>query len=90
VRRVNKAGLDLIKGFEGLSLKPYLDAIGIPTIGYGITQYENNQRVSMQDTPISEERAIELLQFEIDKKSNAIETMVLIMLEVGHFSLRPY
>ncbi len=28
---------DLIKQFEGLKLKAYLDSVGIPTIGYGAT-----------------------------------------------------
>ncbi len=43
VREINQAGLDLIKGFEGLedgdpttvNLDPYLDPIGIWTIGWG-------------------------------------------------------
>lgn len=36
-RKINKAGLDLIKSFEGLRLHAYRDAVGIPTIGYGST-----------------------------------------------------
>jgi lysozyme len=43
VREINQAGLDLIKGFEGLedgdpttvNLDPYMDPIGIWTIGWG-------------------------------------------------------
>jgi lysozyme len=43
VREINQAGIDLIKGFEGLedgdpttvNLDPYLDPIGIWTIGWG-------------------------------------------------------
>jgi lysozyme len=43
VREINQAGLDLIKGFEGLgdgdpttvNLDPYIDPIGIWTIGWG-------------------------------------------------------
>ena len=31
--------LDIIKQYEGLRLKPYLDAVGVPTIGYGTTYY---------------------------------------------------
>lgn len=33
--KISKNGLDLIKQFEGCELKVYLDAIGLPTIGYG-------------------------------------------------------
>lgn len=35
--KINQKGIDLIKKFEGLRLKTYLDAVGIPTIGYGTT-----------------------------------------------------
>lgn len=33
--RLSHQGLELIKRFEGLSLKAYKDAVGVPTIGYG-------------------------------------------------------
>lgn len=34
---INKATLDLVKEFEGLRRKAYKDAVGVWTIGYGIT-----------------------------------------------------
>lgn len=34
---INAAGLDLIKNFEGCVLTAYLDAVGVPTIGWGHT-----------------------------------------------------
>ena len=34
---INKAGLDLIKKFEGFRADAYLDPVGVPTIGYGTT-----------------------------------------------------
>jgi len=36
--RINAAGLELIKSFEGLRLNSYLDAVGVWTIGYGHTR----------------------------------------------------
>jgi lysozyme len=36
-RHVNKAGIDLIKKWEGLSLKAYKDMVGVWTVGYGHT-----------------------------------------------------
>ena len=36
--RINAAGLELIKSFEGLRLNAYLDAVGVWTIGYGHTR----------------------------------------------------
>lgn len=35
--KLSQAGLDLIKHFEGLRLTAYLDAVNVPTIGYGHT-----------------------------------------------------
>ena len=53
-------GLDLIKQFEGLRLKAYDDGVGVWTIGYGSTYYENRKAVTKYDPPISEKRAAEL------------------------------
>lgn len=35
MRRVSEKGIDLIKSFEALKTASYLDAVGMPTIGYG-------------------------------------------------------
>ena len=35
--KASQDALDLIAAFEGFSSEPYLDPIGIPTIGYGST-----------------------------------------------------
>ena len=59
--KTGKKGLSLIKEFEGFYSNPYLDPIGIPTIGYGVIKYPNGKRVTMQDKPISKEYATELL-----------------------------
>lgn len=56
-------GINLIKEFEGLRLKPYLCSANVPTIGYGNTFYEDGTKVKLTDKPITESRAIELLQF---------------------------
>ena len=40
----------LVKHFESLRLKAYLDPRKIPTIGYGTTIYPNGNKVKMGDT----------------------------------------
>jgi len=57
----------LLKHFEGLRLKPYLCAAGVPTIGYGTTRYEDGTPVTLKDKPITEERAQELLEHDTAK-----------------------
>ena len=55
-----KKGLALIKKYEGFYSKPYLDPIGIPTIGYGATYYPNKVKVTMKDKPLTEKEASEI------------------------------
>lgn len=59
---IGDRGLDLIRAFEGFRADPYLDAVGVPTIGYGSTYYPDGQRVRLTDPPISEPEARRLMQ----------------------------
>lgn len=59
--KVSKKGLDLIKKYEGLSLRPYTCPSGLSTIGWGATYYEDGTRVKLTDPPITTERAEKLL-----------------------------
>lgn len=68
---VSEKGLKIIKEFEGLRLKAYLDIVKVPTIGWGTTRYENGKPVKMGDI-ITQERAEELLRFEAQAKAYSI------------------
>lgn len=58
IEQIDEAGLALIKGFEGCILHPYLDQVGIPTIGYGQTYYPTTgKKVTMQDPAITQAQA---------------------------------
>jgi len=59
--KFSQGAVDLIAKFEGFRSKPYLDSVNIPTIGYGTTFYENGKKVTMNDAPITEPRAKEIL-----------------------------
>ena len=59
--------IDLIKRFEGFRAKPYLCSAGVPTIGFGSTFYEDATKVTLQDAPISPERAQSLLDLTLNK-----------------------
>ena len=65
--KISKQGLELIKGFEKFMAKPYIDAVGKPTIGYGNTYYLDGQKVTMQDSPLTEAQATILLETIFDK-----------------------
>lgn len=59
--KTSSKGLALIKKYEGFKNKPYLDPVGIPTIGYGVIKYPNGKRVTMNDAPMTEKQASDML-----------------------------
>jgi lysozyme len=69
-------GIALIKEFESFKPKPYLCPAGVPTIGYGTTIYPNGKKVTLQDTQISEESAVEYLRAHIQKDIDLIESFL--------------
>lgn len=58
--KISQKGLDLLKRFEGVRLKPYLCPAGIPTISIGCTYYPDGTKVRMTDPEISQARATEI------------------------------
>ena len=55
----------LCRTFEGLYLKPYLCPAGVQTIGIGSTLYEDGTKVTLQDAPITAERAEAILKLTL-------------------------
>lgn len=74
--RLGSKGLELIKSFEGFYSKPYLDPIGIPTIGYGATYYPNKKKVTMKDKPLTEKEASDLLKEMMVTYENDVKRLV--------------
>jgi lysozyme len=80
--KVSENCLSLIKKFEGCKLEPYLDAVGIPTIGYGsIFHSDGVTRVSIDDEAISEEEAENRLLIHLNAMFASIEHAVEVSLE---------
>jgi lysozyme len=86
VRQINKAGIDLIKSFEGLKLLPYLCSAKVPTIGYGTTFYEDGRKVSLQDPQITEARAEQLLATHLGAFAAKVEKMVSVPMTDNQFA----
>ena len=74
ITKLSQKGLELIKSFEGLSLKPYVCAGGINTIGYGSTYYTNGKKVTLQDKPITKEQAEELIKHSLSTYEKAVDS----------------
>ena len=62
ITKISNLGLELIKKYEGFKAKAYLCPANVITIGYGSTYYEDGTKVKLTDSPITQERATELLE----------------------------
>jgi lysozyme len=57
IKSLDQRGRDFLAKEEGIVLKPYLDSVGIPTIGIGCTFYPGGKRVTMKDKPLKNVQA---------------------------------
>ena len=74
ITKVSSKGLDIIKKYEGFSSKPYLCPAHVPTIGYGSTYYEDGSKVKLTDSPITQEKATELLEALLVSFERAVDS----------------
>ena len=74
ITKLSQRGLDLIKRFEGLQLKPYKCPAGFATIGYGNTYYPDGKRVQLTDKPITQSIADELLKSLLPPYERAVDS----------------
>ncbi len=75
IYNTNNRLTDFLKEKEGFRAEPYLDQAGLPHIGYGNRFYEDGTPVTMEDAPIDEARALELLNFFVEDTANALMSM---------------
>lgn len=85
ITNISKKGVDLIKSFEGLRLKPYLCSAKVPTIGYGNTFYENGSKVTLKDEAITEARATELLEWSLKKFEQYVDSYCIDSISQNQF-----
>lgn len=80
-RPINQAGLDLIKTFEGFSDTVYLDAVGIPTIGYGhvVKDGEKFGRISKSEGEL-------LLRSDLREASRGVINLVAVPLSDNQYA----
>jgi lysozyme len=84
-RQVNKAGLDLIKEFEGFRSSAYLCPAGVWTIGYGNTFYASGRKVHAGDR-ISEAEAEKLLKITVESFADQVSQMIKVPVTDNQFS----
>ena len=80
MKTINQAGIDLIKEFEGLSLKAYKCLAGKWTIGYGHTL------IAKEGMSITKEQAEDLLRTDLSYFEKSVERLVTVPLTDNEFS----
>lgn len=80
-RRINAAGLALVKNWEGRKLLAYYDGGGVLTIGYGSTG--KHVKPGMR---ISEEQAERLLMDDLDRFEKRVASLVKVPLNDNQFA----
>ena len=71
--KLTEKGINLIKEFEGLRLTAYRDSVGVWTIGYGNTFYEDGSTVKQGDK-ITQDRADRLFRSIVNKFADQVRT----------------
>lgn len=79
--KINQAGLDLIKSFEGCKLTAYQDIIGVWTIGYGATGPGIGPNVGW-----SQEEADQRLAADLERFERGVESMLTREISENAFS----
>ena len=83
MRHITKNGIDLIKSFEGFESEIYLDAAGLPTIGYGHLIRKGEHK--MFENGISEAAGEALLIKDVLAAENAVLRLINVPLTDGQF-----
>ena len=81
--QISRDGLDLIKRFEGLSLKAYKCPADVWTIGYGSTRIWG--RAVTGDDQITKEQAEDFLRQDVDAFGKAVSAAVAVPLDQSQF-----
>lgn len=83
MRQITEQGLNLIKRFESFAPEIYLDAAGLPTIGYG--HLLRPGEAEMFAGGISEDAAEELLIKDVGVAERAVLRLINVPLDDGQF-----
>lgn len=79
--KISAEGLQLLKRAEGYRGRVYLDAAGLPTIGYGHRLVHPESFAA----GLTEEQAAELLAADVEEAERAVTRLVRVPLQQGQF-----
>lgn len=82
--RLSEKGYEFLGKEEGLRFSAYQDSVGIWTIGYGNTFYENGVKVKKGDK-ITKERAMQLFRSIVKQFEDGVNTAIKRELNANQF-----
>lgn len=83
--KINAAGLEIVKHFEGVRLKAYQDSVGVWTIGYGHTSAAGPPNVT-PGLQISQAEAETILQRDLGVFERGVSGAVKVPINANQFS----
>lgn len=73
IKRLDQKGIDFLINEEGIVYHPYLDSVGIPTIGIGMTYYPTTgKKVTMKDKPLTKQQAMDMFKLMVIPYETAV------------------
>ena len=76
MRHINERGIEMVKSFEGLALRPYVCAGGVNSVGYGATVGSDGRRIDLDMEPISETEAEALLIRDLESSEGWVSRLI--------------
>ena len=91
MRLINERGIEIVKSFEGLALRPYVCAGGVNSVGYGATRSSTGGPIDPDMEPISETEAEALLVRDLESSEGWVSRLIKTALtENQYFALTSF
>ena len=86
MRHINERGIEMVKSFEGLALKPYLCPANVWTVGYGATVGSDGGPIDPDMEAISEDEAEALLIRDLESSEGWVSRLIKTALTENQYS----
>jgi len=83
---INERGIEIVKSFEGLALKPYLCPASVWTVGHGATRGSDGRPIDPDMEPISEIEAETLLIRDLETSEGWVRRLIKTALTENQYS----
>ena len=86
MRHINERGIEIVKSFEGLALRPYVCAGGVNSVGYGATRSSTGGPIDLDMEPITEAEAEALLLRDLESSQGWVSRLIKTALTENQYS----